>query len=430
MRTIIECAAFTLAKNRSNYLNSKPVTSDHLPPKLGSHLNEDHFEYLTNATDWTDFAAIVADGVGSSGTPRDAAITAAKSWLAHVQAKFVENSAACTGFDEIHFNEITTHAFLQAHEAVQQESKGSACAVSACVQGERLMVGCVGDCRAYRISSGQIELLTKDQVDESGDPTQVVGGKRVPQAFASSNVRLKSGDVIILCTDGVWKLLSPAEIQRSAVNGSADQVASRLQQMLNTHRSATSDDATAVIAVVKRIGRPFWENNPGGDQVKDDLIIDTKINEVLAELLNRLRAPIEKQNVRAEQTLAQLNSAVQELRDEIDSIRESGGRGKSSIGFAGIFGTIALSLLLVFGGIMIGRTSKDQPAKAETRVIKPQLPEQSKVVSQQYINDRLLITFVGADKKEKLAVFRLEDGGQPYAIIDRPTESKPDVPVP
>ena len=54
---------------------------------------------------------------------------AAHSWLIS-EAKFIETAinAPDTAFDE-----ITRHAFVQAHEAVHLTA-GSACAVAACIQ--------------------------------------------------------------------------------------------------------------------------------------------------------------------------------------------------------------------------------------------------------------------------------------------------------
>lgn len=82
---------------------------------------------------------------------------------------------------------------------------------------------------------------------------------------------------------------------------------------------------------------------------------------------------------------------------------------------------------------MIGWELRDFAKSYKTRDITPELPQNAKVLSQQYTeNDRLLVRFVGKDQKQKLAVFRLEDGGKPFAIIDdpNPPEKNNDVQVP
>lgn len=422
MRSVVDCFGFSLGKDRP-----------------GGE-NQDFFECLPAADSptlqWTDFAAIVADGVGSSPDPRNAAIATARSWILHSEAKFIENAEKCADFDDIHFDEITMHAFSQAHEAVRKETSGSACAASVCLQGSRLIVGNVGDCRVYRITGARIDRLTNDQVDEQGDPTEVIGGKRAPQPYTTSATHVRAGDVVLLCTDGVWRLIPPTELHQIATGGSAKEIALRLQELLAVRREAGSDDATAVVAVIKYIGRPFWEKDTiseaRDDQLNDNLI-ETKLNEALAEILNRLRAPLEKQNARAEQALSELSASAQDLQEEIESLRAkagqtgSGGRAAGS-NWRSIFAAVALSAILLIGGIIIGWNTKNSDRK--THLLAPQLPPNVKVTSQEYTDGNLLIYFQGEDKAKKLAIFRMQDGGRPFAIIDLPVEKTTNVPVP
>lgn len=418
MRSVVDCCGFSISKDRS-----------------GGE-NQDCFICETGL-DWADAAIIVTDGVGSSAAPRDAALAAARSWMIHAKAKFVENAAKCADFDDVHFDEITVHAFSQAHETVQRDTKGSACGASVCLQGNRLLVGNVGDCRIYRIASGTMEQLSEDQVDAAGDPTQVLGGKRIPQAYTASGIQVHTGDIILLCTDGATKLLEPPDMQQSAGAGSAQAIAGRLQKLIESRRKPGSDDATAVVAVIKKVGVPFWEISTdlgsGDVELKEDLI-EMKLNEVLAELLNRIRTPLERQNIKAEQALGQLNEAVEGLRSEVESLRTEAGhmrvRGKPTSGdWQSGFIIVALSAILLIAGMLIGWTVKDSSAGGQA--LRLQLPEQSKVVSQEYTsNDRLLVRFLGRDGKKRLAVFRLEDGGKPFAIIDEPASGKSNVSVP
>jgi hypothetical protein len=184
-----------------------------------------------------------------------------------------------------------------------------------------------------------------------------------------------------------------------------------------------------VVVVVKQVGRPFWESESRDDDMRDDLV-ESKVNEVLVELLNRLRAPMEKQNAKAEQALTQLTTAVEDLRGELESLKAETGRNRSPrrSSPSNIYASIALSILLLVGGVLIGMGWRSHGTK--TLNITPQLPLHAEVTSQRYANDRLLINFTDAENKPKLAIFRLEDGGTPFAIIDAPTEKKPDVPVP
>lgn len=411
MRTAVEFASFSLAKKR-------PDRSD-----------EDYLA-IQELTDWTDFTAIVADGVGSSDAPADAAKTAADSWILHTKAKFIENAARCAGFSDLHFCEITSHAYLQAHEAVLRESKGSACAVSVCIQGDRLLVGNVGDCRVYKIGSGGIEQLSQDQLDSQGDPTQVVGGRRVPHAYTALS-RIQAGDVIILCSDGVWKHIEPIRLQKAASAKNAKEISTRLQLLLSNVRKPESDDATAVIALIKRTGKPFWEADSKvmDSGIKDDPI-EVKLNAVFVELLNRLRTPLEKESARAEQVLEQINTAVRDLRSQVRSLEDSvsgtatsrsrprGSYVSTSTLFGAVCCTVLVTLLLSWS--LFGRQPKFQAYE-----LKPVLPQDARVISQQYMNDQLQVKYLDIDGKPMLAVYKAKDGGRPSVIVDLSTSEKP-----
>ncbi len=421
MRSVIDWWSWSVAKDRPG------------------RANEDYSECFPNpqeqTPDWADFAAVVADGVGSSDAPADAAAVTARNWLLHTRAKFLENGAACAKFGELHFNEITSHAFLQCHEAVIQQSRGSACAVAACIQGSMLMVGNVGDCRAYRISGSKIEQLSRDQVDSQGDPTDVLGGRRTPQAHASASTRVQAGDIIVLCTDGVWKLMAADEMRKLAVGASAREVGLRMQKLLQSRRGPDSDDATLVVAMVKQVGAPFWEadGRPMETRPRDDAM-EAKLNGVLAELLNRLKAPMDKESQRMEQLLDQLNAVAREVRaasHEMEEaaagmaagIRRTGGRRQTGPTVnSTVMGIIVVAMLLsgAFGWIM-GRGGK--PSKVYE--LKPVLPKEARVVSQSFTDNQLQIKYTDADGKLMMAVYNVEDGGRPHALIDLTTQAAP-----
>lgn len=422
MRSVVDSWGFTIAKQRAGGGNEDYAE---FQPKPGA-----------DTPDWADFAVVVADGVGSSDSPADAAATTARSWLLHARSKFLENGAACANFAELHFNEITSHAFLQAHEAVQQGSKGSACAAAACLQGDLLLVGNVGDCRAYRISARGIQQLSKDQVDSQGDPTDVVGGRRTPRAITSAKARVQAGDAVLLCTDGVWKHLTAEELGAAATGGSAKEIAQKIQRLLESRRKPESDDATLIVALIKRIGRPFWEadTEPMETRPKDDST-DTKINGVLVELLNRLRTPLESQSAKGEQVMEQMSAAARDLRtatrelEEVvaeisGTVKRTGGRRRSS-GPNGAFLAVAVGAVIVFA--LLGWAVGSRRPAVKSYELKPVLPAAAQVVSQSYTDDRLLVKFRNEDDRLMMGVYRVEDGGKPYAIIDLTTgsETKP-----
>jgi serine/threonine protein phosphatase PrpC len=128
-------------------------------------------------------------------------------------------------------------AFLHAHlriidEARQNPELGnmSTAAVAAWVQEDTAHIAHVGDCRLYVFCGNGLELMTRDHslvaslveeghIDESAAAlhpfrnrlTQVLGGRSTPVPYLSSR-KLRKGDRLLLCSDGVWGSLSETQV--------------------------------------------------------------------------------------------------------------------------------------------------------------------------------------------------------------------------
>ena len=132
------------------------------------------------------------------------------------------------------------------------------------VLASKWLVAWVGDCRAYRLSSGmepRLDLLTRDdtfrQLDETApaggsadDPARMVGNG----AVADVNVvvrALGSGDLLALCSDGVHKHIAPAEWRR--VLAQPVSLARRCDDLIAlAGANGSTDDATVLL--VQRTG--------------------------------------------------------------------------------------------------------------------------------------------------------------------------------
>lgn len=115
-----------------------------------------------------------------------------------------------------------------------------------------------GDCRAYRLSArGDLHLLTRDDTygnlnetppagGGSDDPARMVGSGAVDEAN-HARIRLKAGELLFLCSDGLHKHVPPdqlASVLREP-GGSLGERCTRLCRM--AHQNGGKDDATIVV---------------------------------------------------------------------------------------------------------------------------------------------------------------------------------------
>jgi protein phosphatase len=133
------------------------------------------------------------------------------------------------------------------------------------VDGEHVVVGHVGDSRTYQLREGRLVQMTRDQtlvgrLLELGQLTpeeaeahprrselqQAIGG-RADVDPESYHGRLKPGDWVMVCSDGLTNHVKPDELQEMLQSEatSAEMAARRLVNFANL-RGAT-DNATVVV---------------------------------------------------------------------------------------------------------------------------------------------------------------------------------------
>lgn len=131
-------------------------------------------------------------------------------------------------------------------------------------------LGHVGDCRAYRLRDGELELLTTDhtQVMEllrlrlvspgqaAEHParyalTRALGGELTVRTDVRQEP-LRDGDAFLLCSDGLWSKVDAGEIG-SALRGDVDAACDRLVRA--AVERGGEDNASALAVRVRRAGR-------------------------------------------------------------------------------------------------------------------------------------------------------------------------------
>ncbi len=188
--------------------------------------NEDAFFILRKES-----VFIVADGVGGNRSGEIASRTAVNE-----VAQYIEEGPDKSMSDEAILREAVDRANYRVYDLAQryEENQGMATTmVIALMHGKNMYIANVGDSRAYLYRKGELKQISVDHtyVNElvkagviSADEakhhvdknmiTKAVGAENVisPDIF---KIKIKEGDCILLCTDGLYGELSDAEIKRA-----------------------------------------------------------------------------------------------------------------------------------------------------------------------------------------------------------------------
>jgi protein phosphatase len=213
---------------------------------------------------------LVADGVGGSAAGSRASRIATQAVTRHVASALKCYSTAGAG-DDAEFLETLRNAAYEAHEAVRTEAEeipeeaGMATTLSlGIVVWPWLYVVQVGDSRCYLYQSGKLRQLTRDQTfaqdlvqqgvftpqDAKNSPlnnvlSSALGAQEALPEVTRVDVR-ERGTVIVVCTDGITKHVSDAEIERHIGSmKSAEQVSKDLLQLALDRGG--SDNITVVV---------------------------------------------------------------------------------------------------------------------------------------------------------------------------------------
>jgi serine/threonine protein phosphatase PrpC len=202
--------------------------------------NEDSYSYWEPASD-AEFAqkgrlAVVADGMGGHEGGQEASRIAVQV----IQEIYGDTPATdpqallTTGFQE-------AHQRIQSYATAHPKLRGmGTTATAVVVLANQLHYAHIGDSRLYRVTREEITRLTHDhsyvgRLVESGvisaeeaeaHPqrnilTAALGaGAEIAVETPSAPVPLKTGDILVLCTDGLWGQLTDLELQRAVLQNS------------------------------------------------------------------------------------------------------------------------------------------------------------------------------------------------------------------
>jgi PPM family protein phosphatase len=134
------------------------------------------------------------------------------------------------------------------------------------LEGAMLYAAHVGDSRLYLIRDAEITQLTKDHTvvaervrqrllspdkalshPERGTLTRSLGRELIA-AVDRIATQIRSGDVLVLCTDGLYNVLEDSDLSNMVQTGTADTVSRRLVELAN--QRGTYDNVSAVVCRV------------------------------------------------------------------------------------------------------------------------------------------------------------------------------------
>ncbi len=211
---------------------------------------------------------IVADGMGGHQFGEVASNTAIRSISGYVMKKFHDSLFGLpTQPTEESLQEILQAAVMEAQRSVLREAPGSGTTVTAAlVVGQQLTIAQVGDSRGYLLYNEQrMEAITRDhslvkRLEELGQITAAEAAvhpqRNVLYRAVGQGETLEAdvvttpfpiGGYLLLCSDGLWGLVSDEEMCRIVYH--APNIQRACQDMVAAANAAGGPDNISVVLV-------------------------------------------------------------------------------------------------------------------------------------------------------------------------------------
>ena len=228
-------------------MSKQNIQTSGLTLAKGTQLQGDDF-FEVKVTD-TITVAVVCDGIGSAMQGAEAAKRTChflvhalknrpKSWSMEKSIKhFIEN--------------INRVLYRESMEEYEREELVTTLTLVV-IEGDRLYGANVGDSRIYLSRNGQFAQLSHDHaMDEEGMEnvlTAAMGLEESVSPYYFEN-NLQSGDKILLCSDGLYNVLSQEELAKDIMMGASFLV----KKASKKYHDNLPDDTTAVVLEIKEL---------------------------------------------------------------------------------------------------------------------------------------------------------------------------------
>mgnify|MGYP006081071293 CR=1 FL=1 len=244
-----------------------------------------------------DVLLVVSDGMGGHQGGYEASRTA----VAACGELFMSSKP------KISAHKMLSDAVKLANKRIRKSSKDNpllrgmgATVVMVLVRGAEYWLGHVGDSRAYRISEGQITQITRDHsrvqmLIDAGllSPEKAKGhpmghvlefalgiDKDVEIDVSEKPFRLRDGECLLLCSDGLWGLVEDSEIAAKLVGGDISEEGQALVDLALTRGG--NDNTT--VAILRYTGdSPTDEYDSDVDTDEVETAPEFELTEVLTD---------------------------------------------------------------------------------------------------------------------------------------------------
>jgi serine/threonine protein phosphatase PrpC len=239
---------------------------------------------------------VLSDGMGGQAHGEVASKLAVQTIVTHCQQ--AENSRATPVFGEPQpdvserTNRLTSAIHLanrkvyEAAAANAEQNGMGATIVAAWIEGQRLSLAHVGDSRAYLLRAGSLDQLTADHslvaekvrvgilTPQEADAselqsvlTRAVGTNATIQVDADEQMLL-AGDSLLLCSDGLTRMVTDPEIASTLLTStSAQEAADRLVELANENGGVDNVSVIVLRVLQKSEGvlerLKVWKRNSG-----------------------------------------------------------------------------------------------------------------------------------------------------------------------
>lgn len=243
--------------------------------------NQDSYAVLRHADlgGTRDALLVVADGMGGVKGGEIASRIVAETITESVQSLSDSLDGTALLTEAIHVANAQVLAKNHADSRSEMQRMGTTC-VAAILEGSSLVVGNVGDSRAYLLHQGRLFQITQDH---SQVWKQVQSGQMSREEARSSKYRnvvtrmvgltdpvepdlfpitLKEGDVLLLCSDGLSSEVPDSHIARLLAESTSPQEAS--ERLVSAALEAGGSDNITVVVLHygKVVARPIRETAP------------------------------------------------------------------------------------------------------------------------------------------------------------------------
>ncbi len=214
---------------------------------------------------------IVSDGMGGHAAGEVASSLAIRGAAELLISAYLARAIAPDAvYDEAEARNLVRQAILQGNEAIIAEGRAQgndmgATMTMALVSGDRAIIGNVGDSRTYLYRDGKLRRISKDhslvmrlvelgQIADDDIYTHPQRNAVLRSLGDKSNVevdifieRLRSGDVLLLCSDGLWEMTRDAEMERTLARDAIPQAT--CEALVSAANQAGGEDNISVVMV-------------------------------------------------------------------------------------------------------------------------------------------------------------------------------------